>query len=88
MSLGGTRSWVSDGVFVYKSRWKARPERRLAIHPEWSFYWNELPEDLRERVNRIGFLLRIEDGHYALRLGESETGGRVRLLKAGEAGEA
>lgn len=64
--MGGTRSRRSDGVYLYKRQWGAQVRRRKKIYPVWTFATRKLTEDLRERLNKIGYISEVGDQFYGV----------------------
>lgn len=63
--MGGTRPWRSDGVFISKSRWRAKVVRRKKIYSTWTFLAQDLPLRLQTHLNRIGFISETDGKFYA-----------------------
>jgi hypothetical protein len=66
--MGGTRPWRSDGVFIYKSRWRAKVVRRKRIYGVWTFLAQNLSPALRDHINKLGFISEIDDKFYGILL--------------------
>jgi hypothetical protein len=62
-NFGGTRAWRSDGVFFYKSRWRAKVIRRQKIVSAWTFLAQNLSPALQNHINKLGFISEI-DGKF------------------------
>ncbi len=67
--MGGTRARRSDGVFLYKRQWGARPRNiNRKLHRSWTFLGRNIPTDLRDQLNRLGFISRIGDQFYGVHI--------------------
>jgi hypothetical protein len=71
--MGGTRSWYSDGVFLYKSRWGAKAGRRAKIYSEWTMLSRSVPKPLQERMNDIGFVTEIDGRFFGICLADDPS---------------
>ncbi len=67
-NFGGTRSWRSDGVFFYKSRWRASVIRRQKTVCVWNFLAQNLSPALQDHLNHLGFISEIDGNFYAVRV--------------------
>ena len=65
-NFGGTRSWHSDGVFRYKSRWGAKTKKRSRIYSVLTIMAKVLSPQLRNRINQIGFISEVGDRFYGV----------------------
>jgi hypothetical protein len=88
--MGGTRPWRSDGVFIYKSRWRAKVVRRRRIYGVWTFIAQNLSPALRDHINRLGFISEIDGKFYGVLLNgdtdSTETDVNQELLAVGKQG--
>lgn len=64
LSLGGTRSWCSNGSFEYKLKWRPTVMRLNEIYSTWTFLAQKLSPALEERLNQIGFISEIQGDFY------------------------
>lgn len=76
--FGGTRPWVSDGCYIYKSRWGAKVVRKKRIIPVWWFAAKNLPASLREHINRIGFLGEEHNNFYRIEIVDEGIPGQLK----------
>ncbi|MDW8068903.1 MAG: GNAT family N-acetyltransferase [Anaerolineae bacterium] len=64
LSLGGTRSWCSNGSFEYKLKWQPTVTRLNEIYSTWTFLAQRLSPALEEHLNQIGFICEIRERFY------------------------
>ena len=69
-NMGGTRGWQSDGVFWYKSNWRAKVARRSRIYKQWTFMARLLSQSLQDRINEVGFISEINERFYGVHLSD------------------
>jgi hypothetical protein len=73
-SMGATRSWRSDGIFITKSRWRAQVTKRQKIYEVWHFLAKSLPPALQDYINAIGFIVEVDSKFFGLILENRSTG--------------
>lgn len=64
--FGSSRAVISNGVFNFKRQWGTRVILHKGIHSHWSFYAQQLPENLREHLNELGFITSLDGKCYKL----------------------
>jgi hypothetical protein len=64
LDLGASHAWCENGSFDFKALWGARVARRGKITPDWTFSCSQPPESLRQRLNQIGKICRVDGKYY------------------------
>lgn len=75
VDFGGSRPWVSDGVFEYKRRWDAYVKEVIyePIHSNWHFYANELTAQQLDFINQAGFITKYKGRFFNAFLFQDES---------------
>jgi hypothetical protein len=71
--MGGTRPWRSNGVFIYKSRWRAKVVERKRIYGVWTFLADKLSSSLQNHLNELGFISELDGKFYRALLSTDST---------------
>lgn len=68
LNMGGSHAWRSNPAFAFKARWGAWVAGLPEVHSYWTFLMEDLPEPLMDRLNRIGFIGKINEKYCAVTL--------------------
>jgi hypothetical protein len=71
--LGSTLSLTTDGVFIFKRNWGAKIEKEPENHIQWSFFGKDLPTNLRDHLNGLGFITEMAGKYYQVLLNDIST---------------
>jgi hypothetical protein len=66
--MGGTRPWRSNGVFIYKSRWRTKVVRRKKTYGGWTFLAQTLSPSLQDYLNKLGLIGEVDGKFYGVLL--------------------
>lgn len=66
--LGGCRSLLSDRSFQSKKRWGGKIIRRPKTFLNYTCLAENLSQDLREHINKLGFITEIKEDFYCVYL--------------------
>jgi|WetSurMetagenome_2_1015567.scaffolds.fasta_scaffold68626_3 hypothetical protein len=68
IDFGGSRPWLSDGVYEHKRRWGSglRGIKHMPLHYVWNYYVNDLSVDQIDLINKIGLISRRKGKFYQI----------------------
>jgi hypothetical protein len=74
--FGSSRAQTSNGAFEFKRQMGTCVYPHKFVYTRWNFYAQELPEKLREHLNKLGFITRRDGKFYRIILDGSTKNSR------------